>query len=163
MRRRAPGRFLDRAGRERTVDIASLQEAAMDGRWRVAVVEDDGDIRDLVVELLSGLGFDAVGYADGGRALEALRRPGPTPSVILLDLEMPGMTGWEFRREQLRDPRLAAIPVVVASAADRSSIEADAFLSKPYETAQLCDVLARLTLRGAGDGAHPPSAHAASA
>jgi CheY-like chemotaxis protein len=67
--------------------------------------------------------------------------------VILLDLEMPGMTGWEFRREQLRDPLLADIPVVVASGADPSSIEADAYLAKPYEIGELCQVLARLSLR----------------
>jgi CheY-like chemotaxis protein len=132
----------------------------MDGR-RVVVVEDDADIRDLVVELLSGLGFDAVGYADGAAALAGLRRSGEEPAVILLDLEMPGMTGWEFRREQLKDPHLASIPVVVASAADTASIEADAYLAKPFETAELCDVLARLTLRGAVARAAPPPAHAA--
>jgi CheY-like chemotaxis protein len=121
----------------------------MDGRRRVVVVEDDEDIRDLVVELLSGLGFDTVGYADGAAALAALRRPGEEPAVILLDLEMPRMTGWEFRREQLSDPHLASIPVVVASAADTSSIDADAYLSKPFETAELCSVLARLSMRGA--------------
>jgi CheY-like chemotaxis protein len=133
----------------------------MDGRRRVVVVEDDGDIRDLVVELLCGLGFDAVAYADGAAALEGLRRPGEDPAVILLDLEMPGMTGWEFRREQLADPLLASIPVVVASAADPRTIDADAYLPKPYETAELCSVLARLSLAGpARRTPSPPSAHA---
>ena len=123
----------------------------MDGRRRVAVVEDDEDIRDLVVEVLGQLGFEAVGYADGAVALEALRRSVDDPAVILLDLEMPGMTGWEFRREQLRDPHLASIPVVVASGAlDGHAIQADAYLPKPYETAALCSVLARLSLRSRG-------------
>jgi CheY-like chemotaxis protein len=72
---------------------------------------------------------------------------------------MPGMTGWEFRREQLLDPHLATIPVVVASAAsDQRSIHADAYLPKPYETAELCSVLARLSLRRRP--APPPAAHA---
>ncbi len=118
----------------------------MDGR-RVVVVEDDADIRDLVVELLSGLGFEVVGYGDGAEALAALRRSAERPGVILLDLEMPRMTGWEFRREQLRDARLAPIPVVVTSAADAASLHADAYLPKPYDTAELCDVLARVLLR----------------
>jgi CheY-like chemotaxis protein len=118
----------------------------MDGR-RVVVVEDDADIRDLVVEILSGLGFDVVGYGDGAEALAALRRSAERPGVILLDLEMPRMTGWEFRREQVRDPRLAAIPVVVTSAADAASLHADAYLPKPYDTAELCEVLARVLLR----------------
>ncbi len=117
------------------------------GRRRVVVVEDDEDIRDLVVQLLADLGFESVGFANGQVALEALRRSAALPSVILLDLEMPGMTGWEFRREQLADPLLAGIPVVVASGADPSTIEADAYLAKPYETTALCEVVARLSLR----------------
>jgi CheY-like chemotaxis protein len=114
---------------------------------RVMVVEDDEDIRELVVQVISELGFESVGFADGSAALAALRRPGALPSVILLDLEMPGMTGWEFRREQLADPLLASIPVVVASGANAASVVADAYLAKPYGTVELCQVLARLSLR----------------
>jgi CheY-like chemotaxis protein len=112
------------------------------------VVEDDEDIRDLVLQLLADLGFESVGFADGREALDALRgRPAALPSVILLDLEMPVMTGWEFRREQLADPLLARVPVVVTSGADPRGIHADAFLAKPYETAALCETIARLSLR----------------
>ena len=121
----------------------------MSAARRVVVVEDDVDIRELVVELLADSGFETVGFADGRAALEDLRRPGALPAVVLLDLEMPGMTGWEFRREQLRDPLLAHVPVVVASGADPRSIEADAYVPKPYDTAELCRVLARLSLRAA--------------
>ncbi len=116
---------------------------------RVVVIDDDEDIRELVVQLLADSGFEAVGFADGRDALAALRRPGGIPSVILLDLEMPGMTGWEFRREQLRDPLLAHVPVVVASGSDPRSIDADAYLAKPYETAELQRILARLTFQAA--------------
>jgi hypothetical protein len=59
------------------------------------------------------------------------------------------MPGWEFRREQLGDPLLARVPVVVASGADLATIEADAYLAKPYESEQLCRVLARLSLDAA--------------
>ena len=121
----------------------------MNGARRVVVVEDDVDIRELVVALLAEQGFDTVGFADGRAALADLRRPGALPAVVLLDLEMPGMTGWEFRREQLRDPLLARFPVVVASGADPATIEADAFLPKPYDTTELCRVLARLSLQPA--------------
>ena len=116
---------------------------------RVVVVEDDDDLRELVVQHLAELGFESVGFGNGRTALAALRRPGGLPAVILLDLEMPVMTGWEFRREQLRDPLLARIPVVVASGADAAAFEADAYLAKPYGTEQLCRVLARLSLRAA--------------
>jgi CheY-like chemotaxis protein len=122
----------------------------MSGRaCRVVVVDDDEELRELVVQHLADLGFESVGFADGRAALAALRRPGGIPAVILLDLEMPGMTGWEFRREQLRDPLLAHVPVVIASGADPAAIEADAYLPKPYESEQLCRLLARFTLDAA--------------
>jgi CheY-like chemotaxis protein len=120
----------------------------MTGRGRrVVVVEDDQDLRELVVQVLSDIGFESVGYADGRAALEGLRRPGGIPAVVLLDLEMPVMNGWEFRQAQLEDPLLAGIPVVVASSADTARIDADAYLAKPYGTAELCQVLAQLSLR----------------
>ncbi len=114
---------------------------------RVVVIEDDRDIRELVVQFLAESGFETVGFSDAREALAALRRPDAAPAVILLDLEMPGMSGWEFRQEQLRDPGLARIPVVVASSADPGSIQADAYLAKPYEATELCRVLATLSMR----------------
>jgi CheY-like chemotaxis protein len=108
-----------------------------DGIGRVVVVDDDEDWRALVVQFLEESGYEAVGFADGHEALAVLRRRDGRPTCVLLDLEMPAMTGWEFRREQLADPRLAPIPVVVASAADPGTIEADAFLAKPYGPADL--------------------------
>jgi CheY-like chemotaxis protein len=116
----------------------------LDGAGRVMVVDDDEDWRDLVVQFLAECGFDVTAFANGREALAALRRRGERPGAILLDLEMPVMTGWEFRREQLLDPQLAAIPVVVASSADPRSIDADAFLQKPFECGELCRVLGGL-------------------
>jgi CheY-like chemotaxis protein len=116
---------------------------------RVVVVDDDEDLRELVVQLLAELGFESRGFADARAALAELRRSGRIPDVILLDLEMPGMTGWDFRREQLRDPLLARVPVVVASGTDPGAIAADAFLTKPYELGELCRVIARLSRRAA--------------
>jgi CheY-like chemotaxis protein len=116
---------------------------------QVVVVDDDEDLRELIVQLLEVLGFESLGFPDGGAALAALRRSGRIPDVIVLDLEMPGMTGWDFRREQLRDPLLARIPVAVASGTDPGAIEADAFLTKPYELGELCRVIARLSSRAA--------------
>jgi CheY-like chemotaxis protein len=113
----------------------------------VVVIDDDDDWRDVVVQCLSEQGFEAVGFADARDALAALRRRAWPPAAILLDLEMPGMTGWEFRREQRRDPRLAAIPVVVASGAAAGEIDADAVVPKPCELAELCRVLAVMELR----------------
>jgi CheY-like chemotaxis protein len=115
-----------------------------DGTGGVMVVDDDEDWRALVVQFLADSGFDAQGFPNGREALAALRLRDERPGAILLDLEMPVMTGWEFRREQLRDPRLAGIPVVVASSADPRSISADAYLQKPFECGELCRVLGGL-------------------
>jgi two-component system response regulator MprA len=84
----------------------------------VLVVEDEGDIRGMIRLALELEGYVVFEATDGRRALEQLRA-GLRPSLILLDLMMPGMNGWEFRAEQGRDPELAAIPVVLISGDDR--------------------------------------------
>jgi len=67
------------------------------------------------VVLLEHEGYDVVSAPDGRAALDILRQ-GVVPSGIVLDLMMPVMSGWEFRRHQLADPALAGIPVIVLSA-----------------------------------------------
>jgi CheY-like chemotaxis protein len=117
-------------------------------RQPVLVVEDDGDLRDAMLELLRGFGRGAIGAADGQEALGILRS-GIEPCVILLDLMMPGMDGWTFRREQMRDRRLARIPVIVLSAhpdARRGGtlLGADV-LPKPLNFDRLLELLTRLS------------------
>ena len=80
----------------------------------VLVVEDDRLAREALCAILQGAGYAARGAADGAEALGALRR-GALPDLILLDLMMPVLDGWQFRREQLRDPGLAGVPVVICS------------------------------------------------
>jgi CheY-like chemotaxis protein len=99
----------------------------------VLVVDDDGDIRDTLAELLESEGYEVAVAAHGEEALAYLRSA-PAPRLILLDLMMPVMNGFEFRAEQLRDARLAAIPVVVITAgrpSNASSLNAKAVLTKP--------------------------------
>lgn len=131
----------------------------MIGRARVVVVDDDRDLRELLVQVLTDLGLEAVGYGDGRAALEGLRGAAAAPAAILLDLEMPGMSGWELRRELLRDPALARIPVVVSSGSDPASLPVDAVLPKPYGIAELCQVLAAVGETAARPGAAPPGSH----
>lgn len=94
-------------------------EQPLPGRGVILLVEDDEDIRASTAELLEYEGFSVVGVGDGGAALAVLRR-GLAPSLILLDLMMPGLTGWGFRREQLADPALREIPVLVLTASGLS-------------------------------------------
>jgi CheY-like chemotaxis protein len=89
----------------------------------VLVVEDDADILRALVQVLEDEGIVVRAVENGRAALEALRSPGARPPcVILLDLMMPVMDGWEFRAEQLRDPALAGIPVIVLTA-DGATVE----------------------------------------
>ncbi len=85
------------------------------GSYFVLVVEDDKDIRDGLVEILIEEGYGVGAVANGALALEYLRTQ-RVPSVILLDLMMPVMDGWQFRNEQLKDAALASIPVIILTA-----------------------------------------------
>jgi CheY-like chemotaxis protein len=86
-----------------------------DGATQVLVVEDDASIRESLGETLREEGFDVASAANGRQALELLRSSSH-PSAILLDLMMPVMDGWDFRHEQLHDPSLRDIPVVIVTA-----------------------------------------------
>src|SRR5512147_1632573 len=99
----------------------------------VLIVEDDADLREMMAQLLSLEGFQTATVANGREALEYLHRS-DSPEVILLDLMMPVMDGWEFRRHQQADPALARVPVIVLSALDQNrtaDVDAAAFLKKP--------------------------------
>jgi DNA-binding response OmpR family regulator len=111
----------------------------------VLIVEDDEDLRDMMAQFLLVEGFRPETVSNGQEALDYLRK-GPTPSVILLDMMMPIMDGWEFRREQQRDPRVANVPVIVLSALDRSrvgDIGEAAFMKKPLDFDRLLDLVRR--------------------
>jgi CheY-like chemotaxis protein len=115
----------------------------------VVVVDDDEDCRELVVELLSQAGFTAVGAPNGREALALARAARVPPSLFVLDLEMPVMSGWEFRRAQVRDPRIARVPVIVTSSADPGPIDADAYLAKPYAPRDLLRAVSAATVAAA--------------
>src|SRR5438552_5608231 len=101
----------------------------------VLIVEDDADLREMMAQLLSLEGFRATAVANGREALEYLHEA-DVPQLILLDLMMPVMDGWEFRRKQQADPALASVPVIVLSALDlarAANLDATAFLKKPLD------------------------------
>ena len=103
----------------------------------VLIVEDERAARTGMEKILALAGYAPVSAANGQEALELLRAGVPA-SVILLDLIMPIMDGWAFRREQLRDPRLAHIPVIVLSALHHGWVEGvPPTLPKPINVKQL--------------------------
>lgn len=81
----------------------------------IVVIDDDDDIRDSLAEILTDAGYSVLCFSGCAEALEHLRHEG-SASLILLDLMMPGMSGWTFREEQSHDERLASIPVIAMSA-----------------------------------------------
>jgi signal transduction histidine kinase len=112
----------------------------------IALVEDDDDIRDALESLLAHAGYQVSAYPSADQALAAMEA-GAVPDVILLDLMMPGMNGWQFRVEQRARPALSHVPVIALSAdasAYAAAIDADAYLQKPVDFDRLYMVIAQV-------------------
>ena len=117
-------------------------------RRTVLVVEDDPDTLDAIATILEDAGYDVL-RADNGR--EALRRLDDCEGrcdLILLDLLMPVMNGWDFRRRQRETPAFARIPVYLMSAGAhlavvRDELQAAGYVPKPVDASEFLDVVAR--------------------
>jgi CheY-like chemotaxis protein len=105
----------------------------------VLLVEDDEDLRACVSQFLSDSGYAVVSAADGREALDLLERD-PAPALIVTDLMMPRMDGWELISRTRAIPALARIPVIVLSAvAERAKVDTTVagVLRKPVELSVL--------------------------
>ncbi|MET0341410.1 MAG: response regulator [Polyangiales bacterium] len=114
----------------------------------VALIEDDDDIREALESLLSHAGYRVLPYASAETALREMEG-GRHPDLILLDLMMPGMNGWQFRVEQRKRPALTDIPVIALSAdvsPYAAAIDANAYLKKPVDFDRLCTVIEQIIL-----------------
>ena len=102
----------------------------------ILVIDDDADIRDAMKLVLEAEGYRVAVFGGGADALSYLRSHS-TPSLILLDLTMPEMDGYEFRHRQMADPKLSQIPVVVATGAGKNlrtcELGGAAVLTKPVD------------------------------
>jgi CheY-like chemotaxis protein len=140
---------LESAAGARAVDL---------GPSTVLVVDDDQAILEALSVLLQNDGYGVVTAQDGRAALDHLRR-GLRPCVILLDLMMPVMDGWDFRHEQLKEDDLKDIPVVVITAAGFSDTSVKAqfgdieLVPKPPPPAALMDAIRR----SCGEPIHEPA------
>ena len=110
----------------------------------ILVVDDDPDIRESLREVLEDEGYTVNTVGNGREALDYLHRS-PHPCVILLDLMMPVMDGWQFRREQKQDPTIATIPLIVITATGKRPvlIDADELVMKPLDLGRLFEAIER--------------------
>jgi DNA-binding response OmpR family regulator len=125
----------------------------------VLVVEDDPDLLALMDMILSDAGYRVRTAPEGRAALELIAQE--MPALILLDMRMPGMNGWEFARA-FRDRHRRGAPIVVVTAAEDAraraeEIAADGWLAKPFDLEDVVAAAERHAGRpGRGD---PPAAH----
>src|SRR5882672_10105751 len=103
---------------------------------RILVVEDDSDAREALVDILEVSGYSAIPAENGKKALEYLEGATP-PALIILDLLMPVMDGWEFRTRQMQNPHFANVPVIVVTAFSRADVDANDILVKPIDVDRL--------------------------
>jgi urea transport system substrate-binding protein len=116
----------------------------------ILVVDDDPDLREFLRLMLTSMGFEVISAANGKEALGVLE--GHDPDLILLDMRMPVMSGWEFCRAV--DGRDACPPIVVLTAAPdpaarAAEAHADGWLGKPFEYEDLEATVRRFAARSA--------------
>lgn len=124
---------------------AGPAEVAKAERPTVLVVEDDEDVRDTFHDVLEDEGYDVLVASNGREALDVLGG-GARPSVVLLDLMMPVMNGWQMLETLRADGELSKIPVVVVSAVGHPTSlppGARSFLPKPVSVATLLAAVER--------------------
>jgi CheY-like chemotaxis protein len=112
----------------------------------VLIVEDEDDIRELVANALEQEGFQVYQAESGARALELLKEM-PHPSLILADLMMPVMSGWDLIKVLSQDDRLATLPVVVISAVDHTAPQGFRRIKKPFDIDELIRIVGELCMR----------------
>lgn len=133
----------------------------MEQHPRVLVVEDESDLADLVAYNLRQEGFEAVLARDGASALEKIHQT--PPDLVLLDVMLPRMSGFEVAAEIRREPRIAGIPIIMltAKAAEQDQLTgleagADDYITKPFSmkvlVARIRTVLRRSATPEAEDG-----------
>lgn len=111
----------------------------------ILVVDDDVDVQTLVRDLLEAEGYDVSTANNGLAALEQLETA--RPALILLDMNMPGMNGWEFARAYRKAPS-PHVPIIVFTAGPVAQvaareINADGFIAKPFDILELLAVISR--------------------
>lgn len=113
---------------------------------KILLVEDDQDIRETLIELLEGEGYDVLFAENGQIGLDKLSETSSLPNLILLDLMMPVKDGFQFCAEKEANPKIAHLPVVIMSAdghirENQQRVKATAYLKKPLDIYEIINVL----------------------
>lgn len=112
----------------------------------VLVIDDVDATRNGLVELLRTVGYDACAARDGAEGLQMLRDE-PEVRAVVLDLRMPGTSGYWFREQQLKDPQISGVPVIVFTGAGRQdiaeSLKVSEVLLKPLSVDRLLEAISR--------------------
>jgi CheY-like chemotaxis protein len=127
--------------------VAKETKLGYEARKFILIVEDDHDVAASVADVLEGEGYRTAVACNGREALDELLRKNH-PDVILLDMMMPVMDGWQFREAQMKLPEAAAIPVITVTAdgdarAKAASIGAAGHLAKPVTIEKLVEIVER--------------------
>ena len=120
-------------------------------RHRIIIVEDEESLLKLESILLSSRGYEVIGFSDGVAAIEGISRI--IPDLVILDIMLPGMDGFEVCRRIRNDPALSSIPVIMLTARKNTldvqrglQAGADAYLTKPFKSAELIGTIERILL-----------------
>ncbi|MDB4959088.1 MAG: response regulator receiver protein [Myxococcales bacterium] len=117
--------------------MASLPTVKIQGR--VLIVDDDDDVREITQDMLERRGYEVVAVESGADALAYLAHD--TPAVMLLDLEMDDVNGWEVIGALEKRPDFAKITIVVVSGSESTPPRGVQFLRKPFRIEALTDIL----------------------
>ncbi len=114
----------------------------------ILIVDDDLDIRQLFQLFLEDAGFVTYSASNGEEALKLLAQI-PKPSLIILDLQMPVMNGWDFAKRLSEDPLFSKIPIIATTASDDSrGLKCEDFVRKPLDLFSLLPTIKHYFFRG---------------
>jgi DNA-binding response OmpR family regulator len=128
-----------------------METARSSAPTTILIVEDEANILEALTFILGRAGYDVRGHGKGDGALQEVARL--SPDLVVLDVMLPGRSGFEILRDLRADPATRALPVIILTAKgqvqDREqarALGADAFLTKPFSNNELLDVVSTFAL-----------------